>query len=100
MRSSWHIGDTIHIDIDELPFMHCVEIEAPLDSFEKTEHMLCLSEKETSAASYHALYTEWLAGQGLPPKADLLFDPEEKDRIRARLGIGCGRDCEAAFAAR
>ncbi len=100
VRSSWHIGDTVHIDIDELPFMHCVEIEAPLDSFEKTEQMLGLSEKETSAASYHALYTEWLAGQGLAPKADLLFEPKERDRIRAELGLECGSDCAAAALAR
>lgn len=87
VRSSWHLGDNIHIDIDMMPFMHCVEIEAPLESFEAAERLLGLSGKETSALSYHALYTAWLAGQGLPPRADLLFEPDERARLREKLGL-------------
>lgn len=88
VRESWHIGDAVHIDMDTMPFMHCVEIEAPLESFEEAERMLGLAGRETSALSYHALYTEWLAGQGLPQRADILFDPEERLRLREKLGLG------------
>ncbi len=87
VRESWRIGDAVHIDMDMMPFMHCVEIEAPLDRFETAERILGLAGRETSALSYHALYTEWLAGQGLPPRADILFEPDERVRLREKLGL-------------
>ncbi len=87
VRSSWRIGDAVHIDVDMMPFMHCVEIEAPLDMFEATERLLGLTGRQTSALSYHALYTDWLAEKGLPPRADILFEPEERTRIREKLGL-------------
>ncbi len=91
VRESWHLADShgaeVHVDMDRLPFMHCVEIEAPLESFQEMEEALHLAGCPVSAASYHTLYCEFLAGKGLPAAASFVFDGKARAGICAELGI-------------
>ncbi|MDO5536602.1 MAG: class IV adenylate cyclase [Desulfovibrionaceae bacterium] len=87
VRESWTCGGA-HVDMDELPFMHCVEIEASAPVLEKLERRLGLDTSPVSANSYHVLYLDWLAARNLPRQDSFVFDRAERARLRAELGLG------------
>ncbi len=86
VRESWTL-DGAHVDMDELPFMHCVEIEAPAPLMERLERRLGLDLRETSANSYHVLYLDWLSRRRLPPQDSFVFDGETRRRLRLSLSL-------------
>lgn len=88
-RESWHLDwrGPSSIELDRLPFGGVVEIEAGADALDGLERLLEVDKCEKSLKTYHELNQEWRAAQGLPEQADLLFAPEERQRLRAALGL-------------
>ena len=86
VRESWTLG-AASIDMDELPFGHFVEIEAPEADLVRVEAALHLDKCPASAKSYHVLHQEWLAGHHLPARTSFVFTDERRAELRAALGL-------------
>lgn len=90
VRSSWAVtlkGATAHIDMDTLPFVQAVEIEAQPAAIELLEARLGLDKFPLSAKSYHVLYLEWLAAHNRPADTHMVFAPDRRILLRARLHL-------------
>ncbi len=86
VRESWTL-DGAHVDMDQLPFMRCVEIEASAALLARMEHVLGLDLHVTSANSYHVLYLDWLARHQLPRQDSFVFERETRRRLRRSLSL-------------
>lgn len=86
VRESWTF-EGAHIDMDTLPFMHCVEVEAKADLLQTLEERLGLDDSHASAQSYHIIHREWLAAHGMPHQEGFRFPPGRRLEIRRKLGV-------------
>lgn len=77
----------IHFDLDRLPFMKALEIEARPDDMPCLENFLGLDKKQISSKSYHELHQAWLSSCQLPCKLDFVFAPDIRIEERRRLGL-------------
>ena len=75
------------VELDELPFASVVEVEGPADGQDDAARLLGLDNCEISTKSYHALHQEWRAARGLSEELSFVFGPEERRRLRKRLGL-------------
>ena len=82
-----HAGAKAHVDIDVLPFVNAVEIEAEGSVLELLEHELALDKFPASAKSYLHLFLEWRASRGLSPARDIVFDAGQRLRLRKHLKL-------------
>ncbi len=90
VRSSWTVtldGATAHLDMDTLPFVQAVEIEAAPDVLEHLEGLLGLDKFPLSAKSYHVLYLEWLAAHNRPADTRMVFAPDRRTLLRSTLHL-------------
>ena len=92
VRSVWRLagedgGEAVLVELDELPFCQVVEVEGAPAALDAVAGRLGLDKHEISTKSYHALHQEWRSAQGLPPERSFVFGPEERSRVRRRLGL-------------
>lgn len=93
VRSVWRLcaaglhAEQVLVELDELPFARVVEVEAPAEAQDAVARLLGLDNCEISTKSYHALHQEWRSARGLPAELSFVFGPEERRRLRKRLGL-------------
>ena len=93
VRSVWRLttggraSAQLLVELDELPFARVVEVEGPAGAQDEVARLLDLDNCEISTKSYHALHQEWRSAQGLSAELSFVFGPEERRRLRKRLGL-------------
>lgn len=84
VRESWHLaweGCACEVDLDLLPFMEAVEVEAPPGLQDGLARALGLDNCQISLKSYNNLHQAWRESCGLPPENDIIFAEEQKRNI-------------------
>ncbi len=84
VRETWRLGDVL-VCLDELPFGHYLEIEGPAEAIVRAAAELGLSMDRALAATYHDLFQEHLASQGLPLADSFVFEAADRQRILDEL---------------
>lgn len=93
-RESWKVSRApggrpfiLKVDLDILPFCHCVEIEGDPGAGADLAMALGLDKLEISAKSYHDLHQQWLMARGLESAIGFVFEESAKKELLNGLGI-------------
>lgn len=90
MREAWRFqvnGMTCEADLDTLPFVQALELEADPVIINEAARLLGLDKDRISLKSYHQLHQEWRAAKNLAFSPDIIFDKAEKAHIFSVLGL-------------
>lgn len=85
VRQVWTLKQA-EVCLDLLPFGHYVEIEGDRESIPAAAALLGLPMGRAMALTYHDLFREHLAGQGLPPADSFVFSDAQREALR-RQGL-------------
>lgn len=84
IRESWQAQwqDCVcTVDMDILPFMEAIEVEAPPKLQDSLALQLGLDKSKISLKNYYSLHQDWLGSTGLLQTDDILFLAEQKRQI-------------------
>lgn len=83
-REHW-IHEKFSLDMDILPFMKCIEIEADHDNIDYAENILGLTKCHKSIRTYHDLHKEWCIQNNLTEQLSFNFSDLDRDKLMNKL---------------
>ncbi|WP_165174401.1 class IV adenylate cyclase [Desulfovibrio sp. ZJ369] len=86
IREPWRLED-VEVELDILPFANVVEMEGPAGRISSVQQRLGLDNAQISIKTYHQLHQDWRLRYSLPPALSFVFDKEQNQLWRQRLGL-------------